>query len=175
MRDAESAVAHATNAQQTADTLSTRTSITARFDGVPLTKDQLRVEPAVIDELAAQVDDGLIAAMREAIANIRHYHQHQLGKDWEIERANGVRLGQRVRRTTRRSQEALQQLSHISVEAFTGQRIVKAFGKQDLAGAEEVWNQVIQMAPQSPEGQSAKRALDSLKSAHPGGAAKSGA
>ena len=53
--------------------------------------------------------------------------------------------------------------------------IVKAFGKQDLAGAEEVWNQVIQMAPQSPEGQSAKRALDSLKSAHPGGAAKSGA
>lgn len=55
--------------------------------------------------------------------------------------------------------------------------IVKAFGKQDLTGAEEAWNQVIQMAPQSPEGQSAKRALDSLKSAHPGGAAspKSGA
>jgi subfamily B ATP-binding cassette protein MsbA len=38
-----------------------------------------------------------------------------------------VRLGQRVRRTTRRSQEALEQLSHLSAEAFTGQRIVKAF------------------------------------------------
>src|SRR5688500_16578069 len=33
-----------------------------------------------------------------------------------------IRLGQRVRRTTRRSQEALEQLSHISAEAFTGHR-----------------------------------------------------
>ena len=41
-----------------------------------------------------------------------------------------IRLGQRVRRTTRRSQEALQVLSHISAEAFTGQRIVKAFGNE---------------------------------------------
>jgi ATP-binding cassette, subfamily B, bacterial MsbA len=41
-----------------------------------------------------------------------------------------VRLGQRVRRTTRRSQEALQVLSHISAEGFTGHRIVKAFGNE---------------------------------------------
>jgi len=41
-----------------------------------------------------------------------------------------VRLGQRVRKTTRRSQEALQVLSHISAEGFTGQRIVKAFGAE---------------------------------------------
>src|SRR5947207_6029634 len=41
-----------------------------------------------------------------------------------------IRLGQRVRRTTRRSQEALEQLSHISAEAFTGHRIVKAFGME---------------------------------------------
>jgi len=41
-----------------------------------------------------------------------------------------IRLGQRVRRTTRRSQEALEQLSHVSVEAFTGHRIVKAFGSE---------------------------------------------
>ena len=41
-----------------------------------------------------------------------------------------IRLGQRVRRTTRRSQEALEQLSHISAEAFTGHRIVKAFGSE---------------------------------------------
>jgi subfamily B ATP-binding cassette protein MsbA len=41
-----------------------------------------------------------------------------------------VRLGQRVRRTTRRSQEALETLSHISTEAFTGHRIVKAFGTE---------------------------------------------
>jgi tetratricopeptide (TPR) repeat protein len=46
--------------------------------------------------------------------------------------------------------------------------IVKAFGKQDLAGAEQAWQQVIQIAPDSPEGQAAKRALDSMRSAHPG-------
>lgn len=45
--------------------------------------------------------------------------------------------------------------------------IVKAFGKQDLAGATTAWQQVIQLAPDSPEGQAAKRALDSLRSAHP--------
>ena len=41
-----------------------------------------------------------------------------------------VRLGQRVRRTTRRSQEALEHLSHVTAEAFTGHRIVKAFGAE---------------------------------------------
>jgi subfamily B ATP-binding cassette protein MsbA len=46
-----------------------------------------------------------------------------------------VRLGQRVRRTTRRSQEALQVLSHISAEGFTGHRIVKAFGNERREGA----------------------------------------
>jgi ATP-binding cassette, subfamily B, bacterial MsbA len=38
-----------------------------------------------------------------------------------------VRLGQRLRKTTRRSQEELENLSHVSAEAFTGHRIVKAF------------------------------------------------
>jgi histidinol dehydrogenase len=70
---------------------------TERFDGVKLTPATLRVPPGVIEELAAQVDADLIAAMREAITNIRTYHEHQLTKDWEIERNNGVRLGQRVR------------------------------------------------------------------------------
>jgi len=41
-----------------------------------------------------------------------------------------VRLGQRVRRTTRRSQEALEQITHVAAEAFTGHRIVKAFGAE---------------------------------------------
>jgi tetratricopeptide (TPR) repeat protein len=45
--------------------------------------------------------------------------------------------------------------------------IVRAFGKQDLEGATQAWQQVIALAPDSPEGQAAKRALDSLKSAHP--------
>src|SRR5439155_199484 len=41
-----------------------------------------------------------------------------------------IRLGKRVRRTTRRSQEALELISHLSAEAFTGHRIVKAFGTE---------------------------------------------
>ena len=38
-----------------------------------------------------------------------------------------ARLGRRVRRTTRRGQEELEHLSHITAEAFAGHRIVKAF------------------------------------------------
>ncbi len=45
-----------------------------------------------------------------------------------------VRLGQRVRRTTRRSQEELEHLSHLTAEAFTGHRIVKAFGTEQHEG-----------------------------------------
>ncbi|HYM26429.1 MAG TPA: ABC transporter ATP-binding protein [Vicinamibacterales bacterium] len=43
-----------------------------------------------------------------------------------------IRLGQRVRRTTHRSQEALAHLSHLGIEAFSGHRIVKAFGTEGL-------------------------------------------
>lgn len=56
--------------------------------------------------------------------------------------------------------------------------IVKAFGKQDLPGAQQAWEQVIKLAPASAEGQAARRALDSLRAAHPGqgsGAEKPGA
>jgi len=54
--------------------------------------------------------------------------------------------------------------------------IVKAFGKQDLPGASEAWQQVLKLAPNSPEAQAAKRALDSLQSAHPAiGSGKPGA
>ncbi len=70
---------------------------TARFDGVHLTPETLRADRQLIEELAARVDDKLVGAMREAISNIRHFHGHQLVKDWEIECGNGVRLGQRVR------------------------------------------------------------------------------
>jgi subfamily B ATP-binding cassette protein MsbA len=41
-----------------------------------------------------------------------------------------VTLGRRVRRTTHRSQEAVEQLSHTATEAFAGHRIVKAFGAE---------------------------------------------
>ena len=46
-----------------------------------------------------------------------------------------VRLGQRVRRTTRRSQEGARAARRTSsAEAFTGHRIVKAFGTEAHEG-----------------------------------------
>jgi subfamily B ATP-binding cassette protein MsbA len=41
-----------------------------------------------------------------------------------------TRLGQRVRRTTRRGQEQLEQVTHLATEAFNGHRIVKAFSAE---------------------------------------------
>jgi len=55
--------------------------------------------------------------------------------------------------------------------------IVLAFGRQDLDGAARAWRRVVELAPQSPEGQAARRALDSMRTAHPtlgGGDAASG-
>ena len=44
--------------------------------------------------------------------------------------------------------------------------VVRAFGKQDLKGATEIWRRLVEIAPDSPEGRQAKQALDSLSSAH---------
>jgi cytochrome c-type biogenesis protein CcmH/NrfG len=45
--------------------------------------------------------------------------------------------------------------------------VVRAFGRQDLEGAASAWQQVVDSAPGSPEAEAARRALDSLKAAHP--------
>jgi cytochrome c-type biogenesis protein CcmH/NrfG len=49
--------------------------------------------------------------------------------------------------------------------------VVRAFGQQDIAGAAEAWQRVIDIAPDSNEGRAARQALENMKSAHPGGAA----
>lgn len=60
-------------------------------------------------------------------------------------------------------------------KTMLNQGIVLAFGKQDLAGAEAAWKQVVAIAPDSPEGQAARRALEGIAAAgHPGGATKPG-
>ena len=46
-----------------------------------------------------------------------------------------IRLGQRIRRTARRSQEALEVMSHIGHETFSAHRIVKAFGAEEREAA----------------------------------------
>jgi tetratricopeptide (TPR) repeat protein len=49
---------------------------------------------------------------------------------------------------------------------------VLAFGKQDLDGAAKAWQRVVDIAPDSPEGQRARQSLEALRTAHPGGAAQ---
>jgi tetratricopeptide (TPR) repeat protein len=62
-------------------------------------------------------------------------------------------------------------------KTMLNQGIVLAFAKQDLSAANKAWQRVVELAPNSPEGQAAKRALDAMKSAHPtlGGAGQTAA
>ena len=46
--------------------------------------------------------------------------------------------------------------------------IVLAFGKENLAAAAEAWKQVVEIAPDSPEGQRARSALEGVAAAHAG-------
>ena len=76
---------------------------------------------------------------------------------------------------------ALKQFDYsLSIDAkhaktLLNQGIVRAFGKQDLTGAIAAWEKLHAISPDTEEGKAAKRALDSLKSAHPGGSASPGA
>ena len=76
---------------------------------------------------------------------------------------------------TNQADRALKQFDHSlsidskHVKTMLNMGIVRAFGKQDLPGAMAMWKLVIEIAPNSSEGQAAKRALDSLNAAHPGG------
>ena len=45
--------------------------------------------------------------------------------------------------------------------------VVRAFGKQDLTGAASIWQQVVDIAPESAEGKAAKRMIEAVRSAHP--------
>jgi cytochrome c-type biogenesis protein CcmH/NrfG len=45
--------------------------------------------------------------------------------------------------------------------------IVRAFGKQDLKGAADVWQRILDVAPASEEARAARQALDGVRSAHP--------
>jgi cytochrome c-type biogenesis protein CcmH/NrfG len=52
-------------------------------------------------------------------------------------------------------------------KTLLNQGIVRAFGRQDLKGAAEAWQRLIEVAPATPEADAARRALEGLKSAHP--------
>src|SRR5215510_14922865 len=57
-------------------------------------------------------------------------------------------------------------ISPTHTKTLLNKGIVLAFGKQDLRGAQAEWEKVVSLAPNSPEGQAAKRALEGIASAH---------
>jgi histidinol dehydrogenase len=69
---------------------------TARFDRVTLTPAELRVDEQTLHAAADRVDRDVLAALREAIRNVRAFHENQIERSWEISPVDGVRLGQRL-------------------------------------------------------------------------------
>jgi len=69
---------------------------TARFDVVQLRASDLRVPEDTLHQSAQRVDSYVLESLREAIQNVRAFHEHQKEESWEITSAEGVRLGQRI-------------------------------------------------------------------------------
>lgn len=69
---------------------------TARFDGIRMRANELRVEESALRDSASRVDARVLEALRECIRNVRAFHEHERAESWEFEAARGVRLGQRV-------------------------------------------------------------------------------
>ncbi|HEX8887589.1 MAG TPA: histidinol dehydrogenase, partial [Pyrinomonadaceae bacterium] len=68
----------------------------ARFDGVNLEREDLRVREEVLRASAARVDARVLDALREAIKRVRAFHEHEREESWSVEPCAGVRLGQRL-------------------------------------------------------------------------------
>lgn len=69
---------------------------TEQFDGVALSAQNVQVESAMLEQLAAQASDDLRAALHEAAENIRRFHEAQREYTWTLEQEDGVRLTHRI-------------------------------------------------------------------------------
>jgi histidinol dehydrogenase len=67
---------------------------TKRFDRVELK--ELRVSEEELRRCAARTDERVRRALREAIENVREFHQRQVEESWTIDSREGVQLGQRI-------------------------------------------------------------------------------
>ena len=69
---------------------------TALFDGVQLQPAALRISEEQLLRYAERASQRVLEALREAISNVRKFHQRQVEASWEITPTDGVRLGQRI-------------------------------------------------------------------------------
>ena len=73
---------------------------------------------------------------------------------------------------TNRTEEALKRFEESlridpkHTKTLLNKGIVLAFGKEDLKGAAVEWQKVVDLAPGSPEGEAARRALEGVAAAH---------
>jgi cytochrome c-type biogenesis protein CcmH/NrfG len=73
---------------------------------------------------------------------------------------------------TNRTDDALAQferslkISPNHTKTLLNKGIVLAFGKENLQAAADEWKKVVELAPDSPEGQAARRALEGVAAAH---------
>ncbi len=68
----------------------------ARFDGYHQQASELRVSLQTLERAASQVDSKFLAALADAIRNVRSFHEHERQQSWQMETVPGVRLGQRI-------------------------------------------------------------------------------
>ena len=69
-------------------------SYTEQFDGVKLS--DFQVTEAEIDAAYKEVDESIIEAIREAITNIRSFHEQQKRQSWFTTNEDGTLLGQKI-------------------------------------------------------------------------------
>lgn len=67
---------------------------TKTFDGISL--DRLAVSAEEIAEAYRLLDDQLLEVIKQAIANIKEYHERQLQSSWFYHRKDGTMLGQKI-------------------------------------------------------------------------------
>ena len=68
----------------------------AKFDRVELDVGELRVSCEVLKESAAKVDAKVLAALREAIQNVKTFHERQRESSWILKRDDLSWAGQRI-------------------------------------------------------------------------------
>jgi len=67
-----------------------------QFDGLNLESTDLRVSNDKLLQLAASVDRAVLDVLREAIGNVRSFHERQKERSWTFQYGEGSQLGQRI-------------------------------------------------------------------------------
>ncbi|HDI51463.1 MAG TPA: histidinol dehydrogenase [Bacteroidetes bacterium] len=69
---------------------------TAKWDGVSLTADELRVSDTELATASSIIAKELLSAIRQASKNIRNYHEHQTPASWQYQLDEDAWLGEQV-------------------------------------------------------------------------------